>query len=152
MKITKPQIKRIHAMLPESIKNDPEAKAELIQQFSAKGCTSTKELSVEEAKYLIGYLEQSNEVHPRFGAPANGSANLKGKQQTMRRKILSICHELGWYQEGTTTLDYDRLGRFCEKYGNAHKRHLNDHSYQELVKLVTQFEQLLEKEYKKAGE
>lgn len=130
MKVTPGQIKRIHSLLPKRIKDDPQLKAELVQAFTKDASrTSTKDLSMMEAQGMIGHLKHSDSA------------------DKMRKKILSICHEMQWYQHGTTKLDWNRITRFLTKYGHAHKAHLNDYSILELPKLVTQFESLLKTYY-----
>jgi len=65
-----------------------------------------------------------------------------------RRKILSLCHELGWTYlstGGRIVVDMHGLNRWCENYGYLHKP-LNYYTPSELPKLVTQFEQMTAKE------
>lgn len=134
MRATPGQIKRIHALLPSAIKDDHELKGDLVAQFSKDGNRSTKELEVMEANSLIRHLEQQPDDRDK-----------------MRKKILSICHDLQWYIPGTTNLDWKRIGDFCMKRGNAHKRNLNAHTRKELVILVSQFEQVQFAYYQKAA-
>lgn len=132
MKATPGQIKRIHALLPHEVRRDSDLKGDLVAQFSKDGLRSTKTLEVMEANRFIKYLE-----------------NMPDPNDKMRKKILSICHDLQWYKPGTTELDFKRIGDYCMKYGNAHKRHLNAYTHKELVILVSQFESLQYSHYKK---
>lgn len=129
MKATQQQIKLIHTLLPDIYRQDRELKQELVSQFSEQGRVSTKELSTKEATALIAFLRTKQPAH------------------RMRRKILSICYELGWVdQEGN--LEWQRIQSFNLKYGHAHKPRLNDYTEEELRLLVTQYERLLESSYK----
>lgn len=69
------------------------------------------------------------------------------KGNRMRRKVISIGHELGWKLENGK-IDMKRVNEFCLKRGHGHKL-LNDYEVKELPKLITQFEQLLKTEYAK---
>lgn len=129
MKVTPALIRRIHMLLPDHYKQDNELKQMLVHQYTAGRATSTKELELSEAKRLISDLLRADPT------------------DKMRKKILSICHELGWHTP-SGKLDWTRINRFCEKYGHAHKSHLNAYTSVELVRLVTQFENMLKKEYK----
>lgn len=57
---------------------------------------------------------------------------------TMRRKIISMAHEMDWEFPGHKA-DMARISAWCEKFGYLHKP-LNKYSYKELPRLVTQFE------------
>lgn len=65
----------------------------------------------------------------------------------MRRKIFSLCHELGWTKsdKGKQVVDQKRLNAFLEKRGYLHKP-LNFYTPKELPTLVTQFENMLTKQ------
>jgi hypothetical protein len=66
--------------------------------------------------------------------------------QKMRRRILSLCHTLGWnvwdHHSQKHVVDWERLNSWMLKYGYLHKP-LNRYSYFELGKLVTQFENMV---------
>lgn len=130
---TKPgYIRRIHALLPQSIKKDADLKAELVLQFTGdQARVSTKYLSDQEAKRLINYLIAQQ--------PTN----------KMRKKILSMCHEMHWHKPGTTALDWERLEAWMLKYGQRKTKDLNAYNEQELRVLVTQLERVLESYYLK---
>ncbi len=68
--------------------------------------------------------------------------------QTQRRKILSLCHELGWTYPthgGRVTVNFVALDGWMNKYSYLHKP-LNYYTPAELPKLVTQFENMAAKE------
>ena len=137
MKIKNWQIQRIHALLPKTVKNDKELKAELIAQYTGNPSRcSTTDLNVHQATSLIGFL-------------SNKKLEESEAANKMRRKILSICHEMDWHVEGDQ-LDWNRITAFNVKYGPGKKAHLNSYSNSELRILVTQYEKVLEHNYKKA--
>lgn len=85
---------------------------------------SCKELTVEEASHLIEYLKAQEKDN--------------AQAQKMRRKIISMAHQLHWHLPGTQKIDMERVNNWCTQYGYGHKK-LNDYTYPELPKLVTQF-------------
>ncbi len=65
-----------------------------------------------------------------------------------RRKILSLCHELGWTYPthgGKLVVNFQSLEKWMIKYSYLHKP-LNYYTPRELPLLVTQFENLAAKE------
>ena len=60
----------------------------------------------------------------------------KNEKDLMRRKILSIAHELNWELPGTGYVDMRRVNDWCLKYTGA-KKPFNALSVQELNKAVT---------------
>ena len=125
------QIKKIHVLLPEHIKSDPAEKAAFVAQFTGDPTrTSTKQLTRSQADAMINYLDESSD--------------------RMRKKILSICHDIGW-ETDEGKIDWDRLNAWLKKYGHKHKSNLNYYSKKELTVLVTQFEKLQQSEYEKVG-
>lgn len=85
---------------------------------------STKELTPAEVDMLIKYLQQEQ---------GNSEADNK-----MRRKIISMAHQLHWHLPGTQKADMKRIDNWCEQYGYLHKK-LDKYTSTELVKLVSQF-------------
>lgn len=66
-------------------------------------------------------------------------------KERMKRKILSMAHELGWKFRGK--VDLRRVNGWCEKYGYLGKP-LKAYTESELPALVTQFEKMYAKELK----
>jgi len=131
------QNKQLHALLSK-LKIDADTKKDLVLQFTNNREESTKELMVDECQNLINYLN----------AAQHGSTTLKksgGKVvdvcDKMRKKILSICHDLQW-ELPNGKIDWKHLNDYLNKYGYLHKP-LNDYTEKELPTLVTQFENLL---------
>jgi hypothetical protein len=67
--------------------------------------------------------------------------------QRMRRKIFSICHDIGWETE-TGEVDKVRLQNWLLKYGYLHKP-ITEYTVTELPALLTQFENIQKSEYRK---
>lgn len=103
-------------------------KASLVLSFSDGRCESSKELTDVEANNLIGYLKNQK--------------NLKADADNkMRRKIISMAHEMHWHLSGTQTIDMERLNHWCEKYSYL-KKPLMGYSSDQLPTLVSQFQKV----------
>lgn len=113
---------------------DDDQKQDLVAQVSEGRETSSKNLTYNECDKLIKHLQSLvNENHD--------------KSNKMRRKILSICHEMKWTLPGKK-LDWQKINTWLLKYGYLHKP-MNDYTAQELPSLVSQFEGLLKHYYAK---
>lgn len=98
---------------------------------------STKELSQKEAFALIDGL-----VKALRQAQGDSTWQQRNKaMDKMRRKIIGYAREMGWWLPGEMrVVDMERINGWCCKYGFGHKP-INRYSYDELPKLVSQFEQ-----------
>lgn len=123
---TATQNARLH-FLTGQLNIDKEMKEDLVYQFTNGRETSSAKMDIRECQALINHLGSLNKEN-------------SDKGDKMRKKILSIVHELGW-ETPTGKIDWKRLNDYLNKYGYLHK-HLNDYQYHELPKLVTQFENL----------
>lgn len=132
------QNSQLHAIIGK-LKIDKETKEELVYQFSGGRSKSSKDLLFDECQHLINYLNAVQKGTTQLKARTSGAVYDACNQ--MRRKILSICHELQW-EKADGKIDWPRLNNYLNKYGYLHKP-LNDYIYEELPKLVTQFENLL---------
>lgn len=105
---------------------------EMALTYSDGRTTHISSLYSGEARELIQHLSASlNEPEtPR---------------ERMKRKILSMAHELGWKFRGK--VDLRRVNGWCEKYGYLAKP-LKAYTESELPALVTQFEKMYAKELK----
>jgi len=103
----------------------PEQKREIIFGFTSGRSGSSKDLTHDEAVLLIGHLKSLDPDEK--------------KAEIMRRKVISMAHEIGWHQPGTNKIDMPRLDGWCKKFGYL-KKGLNAYTLSELPKLVTQFE------------
>jgi hypothetical protein len=104
-----------------------ETKEAMVLGFSAGRSNSSKNLYFIEASELIKHLEA--------GDPQKEAIN------KMRGKVLYYAHEMGWHtlKNGKYVADIIRVDNWCLKYGFI-KRKLDGYSFQELPRLVSQFE------------
>lgn len=98
-------------------------KADLVLAFTDGRSESSSDLLASEADGLIKYLKALDN---------NGeSAN------TMRRKIIAMCHRINW-TKSLGKVDMERLNGWCREKSYL-KKNLNDYKYNELPKLVSEF-------------
>jgi hypothetical protein len=140
--------------VPEDVKRD------LIFQFSNGRTQTSVEISSEECQALINHLNVL-QGHPKAEANASlrgerpkaeANASLWGEREIsdrMRKKILSICHEMRMQKEGSTKIDMARVNKLCCERGYLHKD-LDKYTRAELPMLITQFERML-RDYLKGG-
>ena len=115
--------KQIHALLAKA--NVMEQKAAIVSSFSNGRTQSSRELSHAEAFEMVKWLlTQVTDTTPC--------------SHKMRRKIISMAHQMHWHLPGTQQVDMPRLNTWCNTFGFGKKK-LNDYTYAELPKLVTQF-------------
>jgi hypothetical protein len=133
-KATGPQITKIHVLLHQL--NIFDQKEELVSRFSNRRTTSSKELSIEEARDLISALAKYDPCNP------------------VRRKIFSMAYDAGiiWGESSEDKkINAVVLNNFLLKQG-AVKKELNKMNIKELQKVVTQLVQIIKrKEENKAA-
>lgn len=119
------QIKAIYTLLGQH--NLRDEKESIVKAFSGGRTKSVTNLKLNEAAALIGHLKSLDEYDNR--------------STKMRNKILSMAHEMRWRKQGTEDIDMDHVNNWCIAKGYLHKK-LDDYTYQELPKLVSQFEEV----------
>lgn len=119
---------------------------DMVYSFTNGRETSTKKLTSAECNAMCDHLISMYDKM-KDAERSKQDAEDEAKCQRMRRKIISICHEMGWKRE-TGKIDMYRVNDFCEKRGFGKKK-LNYYTSTELPKLVTQFEKLLKDYYAK---
>ena len=102
-------------------------KANIVGGISFGRTESIRELTDAEANDLKEYLQEQDKQ--------SDAAN------RMRRKVISMAHQLHWYKPNTQKVDVEHINNWCLQYGSTKKK-LNDHTVLELVKLVTQFKEV----------
>lgn len=143
----KQQNKRLHGLLNE-LKLEADELADFKKQkalhYSNGRTDSTSKLLVHECQALINEL---GVVRPTVRKEREKAAQELDPSNKMRRKILSICREMGneWFNG---SYNWPKINAWLEKFGYLHKG-LNDYTEAELPKLVTQFESLLKSHYAK---
>lgn len=129
MDATAQQLQQIHAIL--HARGLLAQKADIVSGTSGGRTSSSKELTFEEADFLI----------KSFNTPVKGDKPSK----KMVNSLFAMCHEMGWiplvsYVDGGKVKqrkDYGRVHNWVEKYGYL-KKPLNKYTHGELPKLVSQ--------------
>jgi hypothetical protein len=126
MNATTLQLRHLHKLLHDT--DQMEIKAALVLQFTEGRSSHSSDMYIGECRELIAHLDVTDK---------------------QRKRILSVCHQLGWYRRdasgsmvlrnGKGILDYDRIDAWCIRSGAYHKS-LNKHTAQELSKLIFQIE------------
>ncbi|MBD2769725.1 hypothetical protein IC235_17685 [Hymenobacter sp. BT664] len=130
--ITAPQNRRLHQLLNQAGISGEDKQA-LVYAFTNENSTSSKHLLSVQAQGLIQHLEEQLGLAVTAPTPEQEEASDK-----MRRKMISLCHEMRWYIDGTGKVDMNRLNGWCQARGFG-KKVLNQYTYAELTKLLSQF-------------
>lgn len=145
----KEQNKRLHLLLAKngidrSTVEGREIYEDMIYAASNGRTKSSSKLLINECQGLINNLE----VLKNQKKPSGASQIENTPENKQRRKILSICREMGgeWFKNGS--YNWKHIDEWLMKYGYLHKK-LNKYSADELPKLVTQFQNMLLKPYAK---
>ncbi|MBT1702938.1 hypothetical protein [Chryseosolibacter indicus] len=128
MMSTTAQIKKIYTLLGKHGLRDQ--KDSIVLSFSAGKTTKVSRMSFNEAAALIGHLVSLD--------PEENSIS------KMRNKILAMAHEMNWTKvtgNGVHALDIEHVNNWCISKGYLKKK-LDDYTYSELPKLVSQFEEV----------
>lgn len=131
--ITRAQIKAIASMCSYA-HIGKEAKAIMVEGFSGGRCSSTTGLQHDEATDMIRHL---------YTLQPSGAETEK-----MKGKIMYYAHEMRWTKlndKGKVVADGKRIDEWMSKYSYLKKK-MNLYTYEELPKLVSQFE-LIYKSY-----
>lgn len=145
IKIIPSQNRRLHQLI-SLIGLNADSKEMLIHTYTEGRSISSADLLQSEANNLIAHLETMQRA-----------STTDERCNKMRKKILSICHQMGWYRRfrgqlrfinGKPELDMEAIGTFCTTKG-PYKKGLNEHTYKELVVLVSVFERLQQSELTK---
>lgn len=113
---------------------DHDERHDMIGSFTNNRTRSTKGMTDDELKKLADSLQMQYDK-----TPEGTSCNL------MRSKIMAHFHHIKW--EKGNGLDYVRIKSWMLKYSYL-KKPLNQYSYAELPKLVSQVEKITVKENK----
>lgn len=136
MLATKEQIRQFYSILATLKLQD--MKDDLVYDISTGRTTHASELYESELRVLIDTLNTKANA-----ARSTINDQLKLKSDTMRKRILCICHQMAWTtwnkEKQKHVVDFPRLEAWLLKYGYLHKK-LNDYKYNELQQLVHQFE------------
>lgn len=126
---------------------DSDTKQELIYEYSGGRTSKSSELYQMEAHKLIGDLaEKANPTKPQTTKLTQEELEAKYPGHKMRRKVISIARELGWFERNSGKFEIGLLNSFLVKYGFGHKT-LNEYNYEELPRLISQMEKIQVKDY-----
>ncbi len=126
------QNKRYHTLLGELGITDKEQKEELVFSFTNERTIKSSRMEMQEMHALCNHLQGM--VY-----------EMDDRADKMRKKILSICHEMKW-KDAAGKVNWDMLNDWLNMYGYLHKG-LDEYTEKELPKLVTQFEGCLRSYY-----
>lgn len=121
---TKAQNSRLHQLL-SALGIDSDGKAELVLTYTQGRTGRSSEMLAWECENLNNALQQM----------------VNDQLQPMRRKALSLAHQLGW-EHADGRVNMARVDGFCRSR-SASKRPLNRMNKDDLRKLVTQLEQMV---------
>lgn len=142
MKITYPQIQRIHGLLPATIKQDKDAKASLVYQFTEdENRCSVGQMTFVEANRLIISLGGTH-----FKQANSGAEWYKFDwQSAQHRKILSLCREYGWETQykGKTVADMKALATWLKSEKSPIKKPIINMEVIELRKIIKALENMV---------
>lgn len=142
MKISYPQIKRIHGLMHPSVKNDADAKANLVYQFTqdTERC-SVGTMTFTEANQLIISLGGTH-----FKRANAGYEWYKFDwQNSQHRKVLSLCREYGWETQykGRTIADMKALATWLQSEKSPVKKPIMRMEVLELRKIIKALENMV---------
>lgn len=109
-----------------------ETRQEIIEDFTNGEKSSLKELTPQEYKELIKQLSKTFKTSVKREAKQDWMNTPENK---MRRKIIANLRRCGYTENRKA--DMERINHWATTHGHAHKP-LNDYNKEELVKLVTQ--------------
>lgn len=129
--ITKPQLTIIHTLLSQLGKM--EYKPELVSSFTGGRTDSCREMYLQEAKELIGYLKGSQE------------------RQTVVKRIWFMAYEMNIITPGNReekAMNAAKLDAFCKQRGTV-KKTIDLQTLPELKRTAKQFEAMYKKHKEK---
>lgn len=134
IKITKAQLQKIHVLINQQGLKDE--KANIISNVTEGRTTSSRELTLKEAKLLIEWLCKTD--------PNNA----------MKKKVFALAYEIGMIWGDSVEdkkMNAIKIDSFLLAKGTVKKK-LNQLSHNEMIKVVNQFQKMKEhNEYTKAG-
>jgi hypothetical protein len=127
-------------------KDDFEFKCSLVRQFTDNRTASLKAMTPVEYDIMIRFLRgqtpaKSNPA-PAPSAPTEGGIKQQ-KMNEMRKKIFSLLRSMGYisgYSDDDKKINQAVVYAMVERHGYLKPKRLNGYSFEELIKLVSQFE------------
>ncbi|OKL40277.1 hypothetical protein [Pontibacter flavimaris] len=142
-KRTDTQNKKLHLLLNKA--GLAAEKPDLVAFYTNGRTSSSRDMYFHEAQKLIVYLESIT---------SNSASTPTDRADTMRKKVIAICYELGWIEPTDSPeerkINMAVIDGFLKKRGYI-KKPLNEFTVRELPRLISQFEQILEHSKQTAG-
>jgi hypothetical protein len=145
-KSTSQQYSRVYAAL-KMLKKGEDFKEDMVYSYTQdKGKLSLKDLDFDQCSDLVQKLNKmvspSTATTPSPWERAGVRTEDKEACNNIRRRILALCHNLGWYVPNEAKkLDYARIDAYCIAHTGAKKR-LNAMNKEELQKAAYQFDKM----------
>ncbi|MBK6611873.1 MAG: hypothetical protein IPI59_15510 [Sphingobacteriales bacterium] len=147
MFITNNQKKRLFRIIPEL--KTPETRAVYVSTWTNGRTHHLKDLTSGEADIIIKNTKSA-------------AAQQNKELLRMRRKLLSLFHQLNWYAQtaagemyindkGNLQLDYPRINAWCLKYTPA-KKTFNKQSKQDLIQTITIAQKMVREQKQRLSE
>ena len=155
--VTKDQIKIIHTLL--NANGLLEEKPDIIYHLTEGRTSSTKELSLIEAKHFIEWLTKldpvANKNRKEFTEPRKMQDWLDKKSiANMKKKVFALAYEIGMIWGNSvedSKMNVIKINQFLLSKGTV-KKELNDLNRSEAIKVVNQFQKMKDhNEYTQAG-
>lgn len=130
------QLKKIHTMFGK-LGIEQEDKQGIISSLTNGRATSTKDITFDEAKYLINYLV--GQAEPDMVAYQEQCRKVVGQ-------IYRLSYEIGMSYGDTPEdklMNCAKINKFCRERGTV-KKNVNEMNLQELKKTHKQFEAMLQ--------
>ena len=137
------QNRQLHALI-SALSIDAEIKQDLVYQFTNSRETRSSLMTDHECQRLINHLNALKKQKEASSQARNEAFKNNTPENKMRRKIMSICHEMKWTKDGK--LDWTRINEFLLNRSYL-KKGLDKYTKAELPKLITQFENILRTYY-----
>ena len=122
---------KIIATICSNLHINADDKETMVSGFTDGRETSSKYMYFDEAKAMISHLQE-----------LQGQQTIKPGTKPMIGKMLGYARDMGWVNvnaDGKMVADFKRMDEWAIKYGYLHKK-INDYEYEQLPKLVSQFE------------
>lgn len=138
--ITKEQIKAIHALLPEELRNDADAKADFLSQFiGVAEKSSTKDLTFDLANDVIRALGGKSHSYDHWA--------IFDRNNDQHRYILSLMIQMGWSHYeihlGRQVADMKHLSEFLKSDKSPCKKRLMEMNIIETSRVIRALEGIL---------
>lgn len=132
--VTSAQIKKIQTLFSK-MGFEKEEKMGVISRLTAGRATSTKDLTLDEAKYLISYLVGDTEKDQEY----------QEKCRNIVKCIYRLSYDIGMSYGDTPEdklMNCAKINKFCRERGSI-KKNISEMNLMELQKIRKQFEAIL---------